>query len=342
MQDNIKIGLIGCGPQSRKHIAGLKKAPGVELVLADPNADLAAEAAEAEGLTAVRRPDDLFEDPAVTAVDICTPTHTHFDLIQKAVHSGRHFFCEKPLCETLSEAQTISDLVGRTGQVGMVGYIYRFCPVFEIARQLFRDMPRWGVSLELGRVTSALFRLGGRGSQEVWKHSRESGGGAVNEMLVHLIDLAIWFFGPVKKIDVMACDLVRPTRVIRNKTVPADAEDYVLIRAHMKSGVQALLQADLLTPAFHQLVEIQGENGTFMGSIQPDMPNFLYLETDVGGYQKGKTAFDLGQRNLFEAQMAEFVSAVKTPRQPSRCTIHDSLLLMEALELMKVPNVNRG
>ena len=109
--------------------------------------------------------------------------------------------------------------------------------------------------MELGRVLTANFRIGGRGSHQVWKHRKETDGGAINEMMVHMIDLAIWYFGPVKEAKVVDSHLMMPERVIGGETVTVDAEDYVLALFEMESGVRVTIQADLVTPSFNQFVE---------------------------------------------------------------------------------------
>ena len=333
--NEIKIGLIGCGKQAPKHISGLRKIPGVQLVLADVDPDCAKQLAEREGLAWVDDPGQIAADPSIRAVDICTPTPHHAPLIRMAVESGKDFFVEKPLCSSLDEARELDTLVAAHGRIGMVGYIYRFAPVFDFGRTIFEETPCSGESMVLGRVVSAVFRLGGRGSHQVWKHRSETGGGAINEMLVHMLDLAIWYFGPPAELEVMACDLLRPRREIQGEMIDCDAEDYVVVRIKSESGVEVLCQADLVTPVFTQFAEVQGENGTFMGSIQPEMPSFLFCSREVAGYTAGKTGLKFGPRNFFEAQMAEFVKAIRSGQQPSRCTLHDSIQLMGALEKIR-------
>jgi len=328
----IKIGLIGCGKQAPKHISGLQKVPGVELVIADIDPDLAREMAEKEKVQWTPRVEEIFNDSEIAGVDICTPTNIHVELIQQAVKSGKDFFCEKPLCENVSEARAIQELLAGTGRIGMVGYIYRFAPAFELAHKLFEDVPLSGESMVLGRVISAYFRLGGRGGHQLWKHMKETGGGAINEMLVHMLDLAIWFFGPPTKVELVASELLRPIRPIQGKEEAVDAEDFALVRMQMESGVDVWCQADLLTPAFTQFVEVQGEYGSFMASIQKEMPSFIFCTRDALGYPAGRTNFEFGYHNLFDAQMAEFVRAIRFRIQPRRCTIEDSILLLEALE----------
>jgi predicted dehydrogenase len=330
-----KIGIIGCGKQAYKHLSGLRKIPGVEIILADCNRSAAEELAEKEQVSWVPDSDALMADGSVEAVCISTPTPAHVPLIKQAVDAGKDFFCEKPLCESLDEAKEVADLVQRTGRIGMIGYVYRFVPVFELGFKLFEDLTQLGESMVLGRVVSGQFRLGGRGSHQQWKHRKGEGGGVVNEMLVHMVDLAIWYFGAVENAEFLARDLLRPTRVIQGREVIADAEDYVVVRLKMASGVEVLCQADLVTPAFTQVAEVQGENGTFMGSIVSSMPSFVYCSEARAGYPAGQTPLQFGRHSVFEAQMAEFVRAVRLQKQPSRCTVQDSVVLMQALEQLK-------
>jgi predicted dehydrogenase len=122
--------------------------------------------------------------------------------------------------------------------------------------------------------------------------------------------------------------------LVAGKMAAVDAEDYVLVRLKTKSGVEVICQGDLITPAFTNFVEIQGENGTFMGSIQPEMPSFIFCHKDAAGYPAGKTPLKFGVLNLFEAQMAEFVNVVRWQRDPVRCRLRDTLQLMEAMALL--------
>jgi len=333
--ERIKVGVVGCGKQAPKHISGLLRIPGIEIVLADKVPHLAAELGGKEGLDWVPEVKELFADPEIKAIDICAPTKSHVELIKRSLESGKDFFCEKPLCEELEAAKGIQEQLENDGRIGMMGYVYRFSPPFELGHSIFADVPNTGECLVLGRVLTAFFRLGGRGGHQVWKHRKADGGGAINEMLVHMIDLAIWFFGPVKEAEILAIATMRPKRMIQGKEEEVDAEDYVLVRLKTENGVEVVCQTDLITPVFTQLLEVQGENGTFMASIQPDMPSFIFCNEAVAGYPAGKTALNFGRRNLFEAQMAEFIRRVRTRQEPDRCTVKDSILLLEAMNLLR-------
>ncbi|MCD6386293.1 Gfo/Idh/MocA family oxidoreductase [Candidatus Sumerlaeota bacterium] len=333
--NKIKIGLIGCGKQGEKHLASLKALPNVEVILTDVQPELAKSLAEKHNVAWKKNPDDIFEDGNISAVLICTPTPSHAELIKKALLSGKEVFCEKPLCTTLEEASALKDLEKETGHYGMVGYIYRYVPVFEEGHRLFSKYRINEESLILGKPLSAFFRLGGRGGHQVWKHKKNQGGGAINEMLVHMIDLANWYFGPLREVEVVSNKIELPTRVIQGEVIEADAEDFVLIRCTGFSGIEIFCQADLITPAFSQYVEIQCENGTFMGSIQPEIPSFLFLKEGRGGYETGKTIIQYGKRKVLDIQMAHFVQTISQGIPPDRNRIEDSIELMKVIEQIK-------
>lgn len=331
----LRVGIVGCGKQAEKHIAGLKRLPGIDLVVGDVRTEAAERLAAKESVEYVRHSDEIFTDGTIQATIICTPTKTHLPLIKRSILASKDVFCEKPLSDDIKEAIEVKEMLENEDRILMMGYIYRFVPIFEEGYRLVRKLCVNGESLIMGRAFTAFFRLGGRGSHQVWKHKKSTGGGAINEMLVHMIDLANWYFGPLRDVEVISNAILAKERKIFGETVEADAEDFIIIKCTGLSGVKVICQADLITPAFSQYAEIQCEHGSFMGSIQGDMPNYIFLKDARGGYQGGKTELKVGQRNLFDTQMLAFVEAVLRRQSPDRNTIDDSLQLMEIVELIR-------
>ncbi len=328
----VKIGIIGCGKQAEKHLSGLKKLSGVDFVVADIREEASRTFAEKSCVQWVAGPADIFADQSVRAVVICTPTSAHVDLIKEAVKTGKDVFCEKPLAGPNGDLSELDAMAKSAGRIVMIGYVYRYVPILEEGHRLFRKLDVGGRSLIMGKPLTAFFRLGGRGSHQAWKHRKTSDGGAINEMLVHMIDLANWYFGPLAGVEVVSHSLKLPQRQINGDLVDADADDYVVVKCIGEGGVEIICQADLVTPAFSQYVEIQAENGSFMGSIQADMPSYVFLREGRGGYQTGRTELRTGQRNLFDVQMLAFAEAVLKRQQPDRNSISDSIQLMHILK----------
>ncbi len=329
-----KIGLIGCGKQALKHISGLRRCADVEIVLADKDPALAAELGNREKLTSVDAVEQIFADPTINAVDLCVPTPVHAPLIRRALAADKDYFCEKPLCDNLAEARELRRLTREAGRVGMVGYVYRYAPVFQRARAVLDGADKSGVSPVIGKLAMATMRIGGRGSAALWKHRKNDGGGAVNEMLVHMLDLAVWYFGPIKRAELMAHQVLRPQRLIGGIMETVDAEDFVLARFWTHSNVPLVIEADLVTPAFTQILEVQGDNGSLMASIQPDMPQYVFAVRPAGGYSAGHTDLGCGPVNLFELQMAAFVTAVRDRALEDGDRLTSAVQVMEAVEML--------
>ncbi len=328
----IKIGLIGCGEQAVKHVGGLRLCPDLDIVLADQDSALARALAAAAGLASLDNPDDVFADPAIDAVDLCVPTPFRAPLIRRALAAGKDFFCDRPLCETLAEARDLHNLARRAGRIGMVGCVYRYAPMFQHARAILDGARETGISPVIGRIAAAMMRIGGRGPAAPWQHCCDEGGAAVSEMLAHMLDLAIWYFGPIVEAELMMHELLWPRQVIGGRRETVDAGDFVLARFCTRSGVPVVIQVDLATPAFSQMLEVQGDNGSLMVSIQPEMPQFAYAIRPAVGYPAGRTALGGAKVDPFEAQMMAFVAALRAGAPLADNTLADAVESMAALD----------
>jgi len=342
MSKMTRIGIIGCGQQAPKHIKGLLQAGGVEIVAADVM-DGAADrlAGQIPEVTPYANVEDVFQDDAVDGVVLCVPTPAHAPLIRQAIAAGKDFLVEKPLCESFAEAEKLDAEVKAAKRIGMVGYIYRYAPPFEAAAKALAGARETEDSAALGKVSAAILRVGGRGSRQPWKHQKATGGGAINEMLVHMLDLAIWYFGPPAEAELLTSKLLRPQRMIQGKMHTVDAEDFVVVRMTSAAGVEILIQADLITPAFAQSLEAQGENGSLMASVTPNVASKLMIDQPRGGFDKGQT--DLGgNADFYIGQSAAFLEAIRTRQAPDRGALGDAVALMRTVESLRadVPPVS--
>ena len=327
MSNTIVIGVIGCGKQSVKHIPALKKL-GTHVVLADVDSTLSKVRAEEFGIDCVESVEELFRDPQVEAVDICTPTPTHYSLIKQTVETRKHFFCEKPLASTHDEALKIEAVLEGTGLIGMVGYLYRFHPAFEMVRECIADST-------IGKPYFATMRLGGRGSHRAWKHQINEGGGAINEMMVHMLDLALWYFGPITGIKTILYETVLKEREINGQIINADAEDLAMVYLKTEKGVQIICESDLITPSYMNYIELQGTNGSIITSILDYFPSIVFCKEPRGTYQTGNNVQNFSKVNLFNKQLKYFLDCISGKMLPDRNTIRESVYLLELIDRIK-------
>jgi predicted dehydrogenase len=323
-----RVGVIGCGKIAEKHLNAYRRL-GVDVTVTDV---VEKGAVIAEHYRARWNPDplDLVHGDAVDAIDVCTPTPTHYELITASLRSGKHVFCEKPLARDLAEAREIEQVAAETDRLLMVGYLYRFHPAFEFAKELIEE----GI---LGEPYLATFRLGGRGSHKAWKHRRETGGGAASEMLVHMVDLALWYFGAVTQVANLLTDTMLPEREIDGEVVHADAEDLMIVRLETAGGVRVICQSDLVTPGYMNHFEVQGSNGSLFSSILDYMPTLVYCKEPRGVYDRGQNFFDFPKTDLFVAELGHFLERIAGTRTGDMNSVHDSIGLMEVVDAALPP-----
>jgi predicted dehydrogenase len=133
----IKLGVLGAGHLGKIHIR-LAKELDSEFELAgfhDPNEEISKAAAEEFGLEAFDSIEDLVD--RCDAIDIVTPTLSHFNCAQYALRSGKHVFIEKPLTNTMEEAKKLVDLTEEAKLSVQVGHVERFNPAFVAAQPHF-------------------------------------------------------------------------------------------------------------------------------------------------------------------------------------------------------------
>lgn len=125
----LKIGLLGVGHLGKIHLKCIQASEALELIgFYDPDPTTAQKVAETFNTQAFSSLDALLD--AVDAVDIVTPTTTHFELAKKAAERGKHIFIEKPLTHTVEEARILTGIVQKQGVKVQIGHVERFNPAF--------------------------------------------------------------------------------------------------------------------------------------------------------------------------------------------------------------------
>jgi predicted dehydrogenase len=125
----IKIGVLGAGHLGKIHLKLLKEIEMFELVgFYDPNEENAQKAAQEFNLKSFEDIESLLAE--VDAVDIVTPTLSHFDCAMQAIKKGKHVFIEKPITNTLEEASSLLELSEEASIKAQVGHVERFNPAF--------------------------------------------------------------------------------------------------------------------------------------------------------------------------------------------------------------------
>ena len=124
-----KAGVLGAGHLGKIHLKLLQQSEKFELVgFYDPSKENANKVSDEFGYRAFSSVEELID--AVDVVDIVTPTLSHFECAKQAIDKGRHIFIEKPITNTIQEAEAIRTFASQKHVKGQVGHVERFNPAF--------------------------------------------------------------------------------------------------------------------------------------------------------------------------------------------------------------------
>jgi predicted dehydrogenase len=324
----MKIGIVGCGKIANRHLNAYRKIRGLEIKVSDIDREVARVFSRNQEVESVGNMEALFESEEIDVIDVCTPTPCHAEIIMKAIDHDKHVFCEKPLTDSLEKANQIREKLEESDKIVMVGYLYRFHPAFQKTKEILKE----GI---IGRPYNAIFRVGGRGSHRSWKHKTKEGGGVMNEMMAHMLDLIIWYFGSIISAENLMTDTLLETRQIGGNEIKADAEDISLLRIKTSSGVNILCESDLITPSYMNYIEIQGTNGSLWTSILDYFPTIIYCKKSRGLYNQGNNFFRFSMVDLFEKELNYFIDKIENKEKPDLNSIDDSIKGLEVVERVK-------
>jgi predicted dehydrogenase len=127
----------------------------------------------------------------IDLVDVCTPGHTHAEIAIAALDAGKHVLCEKPLANTVAEAEAMAEAADRAAAHGvraMVGFTYRRVPAVALARRLV-EQGRIG---DVRHVRAQYLQdwITDPQAPMSWRLEKDkAGSGALGDIGAHIVDL---------------------------------------------------------------------------------------------------------------------------------------------------------
>ena len=303
---HLKIGVLGFGAMGRTHTWAIHNLPffygslpftATAVGVCTTTQEKSDRVAKEFGFSkATANEDDLIYDPEINVIDICTPNVYHFETLKKAVATGKHVLCEKPLCISPAQATEILAIPRRRGQIlGMVFNDRWVAPVIR-AKQL-ADEGR------LGRILSFHASYLHNSATDVnrpagWKQdSRVCGGGVLFDLGSHVIDMLSLLCGKFTHVSGMS-QIAYPTRRgMDGKEWATNADESFYMMAITEGGAKGTVAVGKLQVGTNDDLsfEIYGEKGALRFSLME--PNRLYFydattpDAPVGG-ERGFIAID--------------------------------------------------
>jgi UDP-N-acetyl-2-amino-2-deoxyglucuronate dehydrogenase len=194
----------------------------------------------------------LLEDPEIDAVMVATPPFAHAEQVIRLAEAGKHVYCEKPMCKTVQEADTMIAACHRCGVKLQVGFMKRFNPSFRLAKRVL-DEGQIGDIFEMRAVWD---NARARTSRANYRHSVAAGGGFLQEDGSHPIDVCRWWLGEVEQVSAEVM-VVGPNR-FDNEQVGA------VTMKHRQGGLSTLHITMLTHRTGEESYEVYGTRGTLL------------------------------------------------------------------------------
>ncbi len=205
-EQTLRVGMIGYAFMGAAHSQGWRNAPRffdlpsrIELTaVAGRNTEAVTAAAEQLGFAATETDwRALIERDDVDLVDVCTPGNLHAEIAIAALRAGKHVLCEKPLANSVAEAEEMTAAAREAATKGvyaMCGFSYRRTPALAYAKQLI-DEGRIGTVRHV-RGQYLQDWLHDADAPMTWRLDRTTAGsGALGDIGAHLIDTTQWLTG---------------------------------------------------------------------------------------------------------------------------------------------------
>ncbi len=310
----LRVAMIGYGFMGAAHSVGWRQAPRmfdlpreVEMaVIVGRNADAVASAAQkwgwAESATDWR---DIVARDDIDIVDIVTPGESHAEIAIAALEAGKHVLCEKPLANTVAEAEAMAEAAARARARGirsMVGFTYRRVP----AVTLLRDMIAEGAVGTVQQVRAAYRQdwLVDPETPLAWRLQKEhAGSGALGDIGAHIIDMTQFVTG-------LGVERVSGTidTIVKERPLPADGsmglskgagatekgtvtvDDVAIFTGRLANGALASFEATRFATGRKNAltIEVSGDRGALVFDLE-DLNSLRFYDRTAPEGRQGFT-----------------------------------------------------
>jgi predicted dehydrogenase len=235
---------------------------------------------------------EVIQRKDIDLVDISTPGDSHAEIAIAAARAGKTVLCEKPLANSLADADAMLAAVEKAGVAHMVCHNYRRAPAVMLARQLIAGGQLGEIRHFRGTylqdwIADPTFPL-------VWRLDRtKAGSGALGDIAAHSIDLARFLVGEIAEVaghlETFVKERPLPDNPVRRGRVTVDDAATALVR--FENGAMGTIEATrmALGRKNHNRFEINGSRGSLAFDLERMNELEVYLESDeasVKGFRR--------------------------------------------------------
>lgn len=222
----------------------------------------------------------VIADPEIDAIDISTPGDSHCEIACAAAEAGKIVLCEKPIGNTLAEAEKMAEAVQKAGVHHAVFHNYRKAPAVALAKQMIAEgrlgtIYHWRAVYLQDWIADPNFPL-------VWRLQKEhSGSGAHGDINSHIIDLSRHLVGGISEVSGMLKTFIEDRPLVgevndrlgasaSNQTGKVTVDDAALFLARFENGAIGTFEATRFAVGRknHNRFEINGSKGSIVFNLE--------------------------------------------------------------------------
>ena len=292
----VKLALLGAGRIGNIHGRNVLLNSEAELVALydpyQPNADSLSEALGCAQMTS----EQIFADPTIDGVLVCSATDTHADLIEQAVATGKHVFCEKPIDLSLPRVQEVVAKVKASKIISMLAFNRRFDPNFALMQQRI-------TAGEIGEVEMVSI-ISKDPSPPPVEYINVSGG-LFRDMTIHDFDMARFLLGE-EIVEVSA----QASCLVDSAIGEAGDVDTALVMLRTKSGKLAQISNSRRASfGYDQRLEVHGSLGMLTATNVNEHTLTSYTQAGVT-HAKPLHFFLERYEQAYRSELAGFISVL--------------------------------
>lgn len=331
----VRAGILGGGFMGGVHGRAIRAARGEIAGLASSTAQRSAEAAARIGAARVMTAEELFADPDIEVVHVCTPNSSHAEYASRALAAGKHVVCEKPIGATLDEAERMAEAARASGLVTAVPFVNRFHALTREIRDRLAADPRAVTTVVGCYLQDWLLDA----ADDDWRVDAATGGAsrAFGDIGSHLVDLLEFTTGERITGIRARTGRLHQTRAGR----PVDTEDTVAAVVTLSGGGLGTLTVSQVAPGRKNALSLEIATPQASYRFEQENPETLWIGRRRGSetllrdpdqlHADGRrlstvpAGHALGYQDAFDAFVADAYAVIRGEQRPGLPTFEDGL-----------------
>ena len=194
-----KILVIGCGSIGERHLRCFQRTGRAEVFACEMNPGLLQKVIQQYQVTGFPDVGAALNAERFDGIVICVPANLHIRIALQCYRQGAALLIEKPLSTWLAEVEELRQEIAQRKQFVRVAFVYHFQPGIKAMREVLRQ-GTLGRPLQAGAVVGQHFPTFRPAYRQIYYTRHETGGGAIQDMMPHLVNAMEWLVGPSTRV----------------------------------------------------------------------------------------------------------------------------------------------